>query len=458
MTTTIHPARIHHLHPGTGGSGPVVYWMQRDQRAADNWALLYARRQATRLQRPLEVWFCLLPRFLEAGLRQYAFMLRGLQETEQDLRALGIGFRLLCGTPPEILPPLLQREQAALLVTDFNPLRLARYWKQETAVRCSLPIDEVDAHNIVPCRHVSPKQEFAARTLRPRLHRLLGEFLTPFPKLEPLPQAVRKPAVDWKAAWNSLDVDRSVTEIAHPQAGCRAAQRTLGRFLEERICRYGELGNDPNQEVRSELSPYLHFGQISAQQVALAALGRGDCAASRDVFLEELVVRRELAENFCFHREDYDQVSAFPDWAKKTIEQHTADPREMMYDEEELETGETHDPLWNAVQRHLVTAGTMHSYLRMYWAKKIMEWTPTAADALRITLRLNDRYQLDGRDPNGHTGAAWCIGGVHDRAFAERTVFGKIRYMSLDGCRRKFDVDGYIARIDPDRRGRSRNT
>ncbi len=229
------------------------------------------------------------------------------------------------------------------------------------------------------------------------------------------------------------------------EPGEAAARAQLSDFLSRRLHRYDSDRNDPTLDGQSNLSPYLHFGQISAQRAAIQALaGTADTTS----FLEELVVRRELAENFCYYNPNYDSVAGFPDWAKETLRSHERDRREYLYSILELEAARTHDDLWNAAQKEMQCLGKMHGYLRMYWAKKILEWTKSPADAMRIAIYLNDRYELDGRDPNGYTGIAWSIGGVHDRAWKEREIFGKVRYMSYNGARAKFDVKAYINKVE----------
>jgi deoxyribodipyrimidine photo-lyase len=232
------------------------------------------------------------------------------------------------------------------------------------------------------------------------------------------------------------------------KAGADSAMDTLGSFLEERLSSYAVGRNDPNAHAQSGLSPYLHFGQISAQRVALEAQRFDGHVASQEAFLEELIVRRELSDNFCFYNANYDSLAAFPAWARSSFNQHRQDPRPHLYSRDNFESAATHDRLWNAAQIEMVVSGKMHGYLRMYWAKKILEWSETPEDALTAALYLNDKYELDGRDPNGYAGVAWSIGGVHDRPWFERDVFGKVRYMSERGCRGKFDVPAYIARME----------
>ena len=243
--------------------------------------------------------------------------------------------------------------------------------------------------------------------------------------------------------------DTSVGPVSWITAGEDAAGLSLSRFLADRLRPYAEARNDPCvAEGQSQLSPYLHFGHISAARVALeAAAHKRRCAQSYEAFIEELVVRRELAENFCLYNERYDAVEGFPAWARKTLDEHRGDPREYTYSREQFSKGETHDALWNAAQLQMVATGKMHGFMRMYWAKKILEWTDTPEQALEMGIYLNDRYSLDGRDPNGYVGVAWSVGGVHDRAWPQRAVFGKIRFMNYDGCKRKFSIPNYISLV-----------
>jgi deoxyribodipyrimidine photo-lyase len=277
---------------------------------------------------------------------------------------------------------------------------------------------------------------------------LLADFLTDFPPVERHPARWNGPegAVDWSRVRESLKVDASVAEVDWLRPGESAAHEVMDAFLENGLEHYDERRNDPTAGGQSNLSPYLHFGQLAAQRVALEVQSRAPEAAGRKSFMEELVVRRELSDNFCHYNPGYDSCQGFPEWARKTLELHRLDARPHLYSAVELERASTHDDLWNAAQQQMVVTGKMHGYLRMYWAKKILEWTPTPEDAMRIAVYLNDRYELDGRDPNGYAGIAWSIGGAHDRPWPERPVFGKVRYMSYNGCRSKFDVRGYVAR------------
>jgi deoxyribodipyrimidine photo-lyase len=438
--------RVRTLRAGDFKQGPIVYWMSREQRTQDNWALLFSQELSQQEKVPLAVVFCLVPQFLEATFRQYAFMIRGLAEVEQTLAEKNIPFHLLLGLPEVELPDFLRQHRAGCLVTDFDPLRLKRRWKEVVAKRLDIPFFEVDAHNIVPCWLASDKQEYGAYTLRPKILRALPEFLDAFPPLQKQNIGGLEPAVpiDWQGVLVSLTVDRTVTEVSGFKPGERAAWELLGDFSANKLTLYSERRNDPTQDGQSNLSPYLHFGQVSAQRIVLEVEDSLAGTKAKEAFLEELIVRRELADNFCLYNLQYDSFAGFPSWAQKSLDEHRPDPREYLYTLEQFAQSRTHDDLWNAAQQQMVQNGKMHGYLRMYWAKKILEWTRSPEEALKVAIYLNDRYELDGRDPNGYAGIAWSLGGVHDRAWGERKVFGKIRYMSYNGCKSKFDVAAYI--------------
>ncbi len=439
--------RVRKLRDSAGRPrGPVVYWMSRDQRVRNNWALLVAQQLAADQHKALCIAFCLVPEFLGATIRQYSFMIEGLKEVEQDLRAKNIPFYLLTGKPDEEIPGFVEDIEASALVADFDPLRIKMKWKEDVLKKTRIPFFEVDAHNIVPCWIASQKQEFAARTIRGKIQKLLPQFLTSFPRLKEQKEGEKIPDNDWDIVEKNLKVDFSVPELEWIEPGEKQAQRMLKNFIENKLPRYPDESNDPTQNAVSDLSPYLHFGQLSAQQAALEVRNSGK--KGREDFLEELIIRRELSDNFCFYNPEYDQFKGFPDWAKKTLDEHRKDPREYVYSMKEFEAGQTHDELWNAAQMEMVKKGKMHGYMRMYWAKKILEWTESPEEALKTAIFLNDKYELDGRDPNGYVGISWSIGGVHDRAWGERPIFGKIRYMSYNGARSKFNVKKYIEDVN----------
>lgn len=436
------------LTPGRRGSGPVVYWMSRDQRQADNWALLWAQQEALDSRTGLLVVFCLIADYPGASLRHYMFMLKGLAELQQALATKNIQFVILDGSPPQQLPALLEKIDARLLVCDFDPLRLKRTWQQQLLSRVNLPVYEVDGHNIIPAWIVSSKKEYGAYTIRPKIHRLLPEYLTEFPSLQrhPFPSSLSAEPLDF-AAWRERIKDKDVDEIHWLSPGEKSAHSWLDKTLRTRLPGYAGRRNDPCRDGQSGLSPYLHFGQLAPQRVALAASEAYLDAEDRDAFLEELIVRRELSDNFCLFEPDYDNFAGFPDWAQRTLEKHWNDHRPYCYSLDQFAAGATHSELWNNCQHELIHRGKLHGYLRMYWAKKILEWSRDPEHAMIVAIALNDRYSLDGRDPSGYTGIAWSIGGVHDRAWKERTIFGKIRYMNENGCRRKFNVKQFIENV-----------
>jgi deoxyribodipyrimidine photo-lyase len=433
------------------GDGPVVYAMARDQRVSDNWALLYAQQLALEAGKPLIVASPFRLEFPELTRRQAKFMVEGLRQVAIDLNRLNIGFTAITDTTPDELRRFLQAESAGALVTDFSPLRPSRTWKKVLATQMQVRMVEVDAHNVVPCRLASNKQEYAAYTIRPKINRLLGRYLTELPPVARHPHTYTTPLppVHWSEIEASITTDHDVPPVKLLKPGQKAALNMLYDFLQVRLPQYNDARNDPNASAQSNLSPYLHFGQISAQRVALEAQRVDDNIAAQEAFLEELIIRRELSDNFCYYNDHYDSTEAFPDWAHKTITEHRHDLRPYLYTKADFESARTHDSLWNAAQREMTTTGKMHGYMRMYWAKKILEWSVTPDEALATAIYLNDKYSLDGRDPNGYAGIAWSIGGIHDRAWFEREIFGKIRFMSEGGCRRKFDVPRYLARFTP---------
>ncbi|ABL65974.1 Deoxyribodipyrimidine photo-lyase type II [Chlorobium phaeobacteroides DSM 266] len=444
----IDPRRTRVLNSCSDKPGAVIYWMSRDQRLNHNWALLFAREKAARKGQPLVVVFALAPSFLDAPFRHYDFMLKGLEETSKALERINIPFMLLEGEPDTEISRYACQSEAGAVVTDFSPLNISRNWKKKAADILDIPLYEVDAHNIVPCWYASDKQEYAARTLRPKLQARLDEFLVPFPTILPLPAPhVHHRSPDWKQVRERLQKDRSVPPVNRIAPGETAAAESLENFIKSRLSGYATARNDPNSNALSQLSPYLHFGQISAQHVALRVAESRAPQKDKTAFLEELIIRRELSDNFCNYNPSYDRFEGIPAWAKQTLLLHGQDKREYLYTIDVFEKAATHDKLWNAAQSELVQSGKIHGYMRMYWAKKILEWSSSPPEAFEMAIYLNDRYALDGRDPNGYAGVAWSIGGLHDRPWFERPVYGNIRYMNASGCRRKFDVERYISRF-----------
>lgn len=431
--------------------GPVIYWMSRDQRVYDNEALLFAQQTALSRGLQLTVAFCLAPSYQGAAFRQYHFMIEGLKEVEITLRTFNIPFVLLTGNPQDSIPDYLSRSQASVLVTDFDPVRTKKMWKSSIAESIDIPLYEVDTHNVIPCRYISSKQEFAAYTIRPKINRLLPEFLQEIPQPRQMPDIPGYIDNHWDKVYDKIAVDISVRPVDWIKPGEEEALRMLEKFIESGLVSY-PLRNDPLKDAQSDLSPYIHFGQISAKRILMNIeshihSGSTDATAAAAGYQEELVVRRELAENFCFYNPGYDSFDGLPEWGKKTLTAHLKDKREYIYTPDEFESAMTHDQLWNAAQREMLLRGKMHGYMRMYWAKKILEWSESPQQAISTAVYLNDKYELDGRDPNGYAGILWSVGGLHDRPWKERPVFGQVRYMNYNGCRRKFDVEKYIEQV-----------
>ncbi|WP_197536852.1 deoxyribodipyrimidine photo-lyase [Pseudothermotoga hypogea] len=368
-------------------TGPVVYWMQRDQRSQDNWALLFAQDLALSKDVPLIVLFNVVAKFLDATYRQYHFMLSGLLEVKKNLEEHNIPLLVSFGEPAQQIARILKELNASCLVCDFNPLRIVRSWKKELLEKIDIPCYEVDAHNIVPAFFISNKQEYGAYTLRPKMKKYMKEFLEDFPRLIKMKSSGIRQDLDLNEITKKLEIDFSVQPVEWLKPGESHARQVLEQFLNEKLERYEALRNDPTVDGTSNLSPYLHFGQISAQRVALEVLKFHDeYPSSVEAFLEELIVRKELSDNFCFYNSNYDSFEAFPNWAKETLLKHEKDERKYVYPLEELENAKTHDELWNAAQRQLTKTGKMHGYMRMYWAKKILEWTENAKVALKYAI------------------------------------------------------------------------
>lgn len=392
-------------------NGPVVYWMSRDMRVQDNWAFLYAQRLALKLELPLVVVFCLVPKFSNATIRHYKFLLGGLEEVASECEELQIPFQLLMGPAKERLLEFMKEHDGSAVVCDFAPLRVPLQWVDDVKVglekACKCPLIQVDAHNVVPVWVASEKQEYGARTIRNKINSKLPEFLSEFPPVvkHKYKLKVALPNVDWKKAYESLECDMTVDEVPGIRPGYKAACKQLEDFCTKRIKLFSEKRNDPTVNALSGLSPWFHFGQISVQRCVLAVrLNKSKYKESVDAFCEEAIVRRELADNFCYYNKNYDNLKGLHDWAAKTLNDHRKDKRSPCYSLEEFETAHTHDDLWNSAQLQLVKEGKMHGFLRMYWAKKILEWSESPEKALEIAILLNDKYSLDGRDPNGYVG------------------------------------------------------
>lgn len=493
---------------------PVIYWMSRDQRIIDNWALIFSIETALAKKLPVIIIFNLAENFPDSYFRHYDFMLKNIFDVSRKAGLLNIPFLIMAGNPSENITAAVNTLNAECLVCDFDPIRIKREWKDKIAEKINTDFYEVDAHNIIPCWLASQKQEYGAYTIRPKINKMLPEFLEDYPQLtifreslfknnnefislhnfnrkydrpvkfiDPdsekitsilISDAIFKVALDSKKSggtfsvsqfdlkseqilinnlMNKLNISTGVKPVTWITSGQDEALNALDEFINKRLPFYEGKSNDPTEDYQSGLSPYIHFGQISAQRVVLEILNK-DFANTEAVHLaggsfpDELIIRRELSDNFCNYNYSYDSFDGFPEWAKDTLNIHRTDHREYTYAFNELEQACTHDILWNATQMEMVKKGKMHGYMRMYWAKKILEWTKHPEEALEYAIILNNKYELDGRDPNGYTGIAWSIGGLHDRAWQERKIFGKIRYMSFEGIRKKFNIKKYISIVE----------
>lgn len=421
----------------------MVYWMRRAQRGGDNPALDVAIEAGNALQKPVVVFFALIP-VHNANLRHYEFMIQGLAGIEDALRQKNVGF-ILRRYPDHSVARFCAEVQAALLVTDENPLCGPERRLQRAVRQLRIPVWSVDADVIVPTRLIE-KAQYAARIIRPKLLKFRKEFL-----VQPSNLRAR---VAWNSRIDSLSADRecllglkinnSVQPVS-PVGGAREAANLLREFVRKKLTAYPKQRNHPETNGTSRLSPYLHFGHISPVRIALEVMKSSAPSATKEQFLDQLITWRELSINFVRFNENYDNFECAEPWAQRTLGKHAKDPRPALYNERQLENAETYDPLWNAAQMRMVERGWMHNYMRMYWAKKILEWTRSPTEAFQIAVRLNDKYEIDGRDPNGYAGIAWAIVGKLDRPWFERPIFGQIRYMSLASTGKKFDSKKYIA-------------
>ncbi|HXU64818.1 MAG TPA: deoxyribodipyrimidine photo-lyase [Polyangia bacterium] len=449
----VHDARVRPLggEPARGGRF-VLYWMQQSQRATGNHALEHAVQRANALGLPVRVGFGLTDGYPEATWRHYRFMLEGLAETAQALATRGIPFVLRQGPPAQVALELAQG--AAELVCDRGYVRHQRTWRREVVAAAPCPVTEVESDAVVPVAVASSRAEVGARTLRPRLGRRLDEFLVP---LEETALANRGGAADARGlALDDLDglldrmrIDRAVPPVSHRfRGGTVQARARLEAFVRETLPRYATARSEPEAAAVSHLSMYLHFGQISPIEVACAARrARAADEASRSSFVEELIVRRELGINFVTYTEDYDGWRAIPAWARATLARHAPDPRPALYTRDEIERAATGDPYFNAAMREMRFTGYLHNQMRMYWGKKILEWTAEPEAAHATALALNNRYLLDGRDPSSFANIGWVFG-LHDRPWPERPVFGTVRSMTAGGLERKSDIGAYVAAVD----------
>ena len=450
---TIQKSRIQLLNDAEAADGDyVLYWMQQSQRADYNHALEYSIQLANRLGQGVLVVFGLMVDYPEANLRHYTFMLEGLKETHSRLARRGIKMVVQKGVPPNVALKL--GRHASVIVCDCGYLRHQKAWRDQVARQATCRVVQIESDAVVPLRVVSAKAEYAARTIRPKIHKHLADYLTDFRATTVKNSSLnfKIKSVDLKNIKSILrkaKIDQSVPPVTqYFKGGTSRAKQLFKRFLHRRLVHYVDNRNQPQTDDISHMSPYLHFGQISPLYLALQ-INRADSRlqAGKDTFLEEMIIRRELAMNFVNYTPDYDAYRCLPNWARQTLAEHRRDRREYVYTRSRLEEADTHDEYWNAAMREMKFTGFMHNYMRMYWGKKILEWSKTPEHAFRTTLAINNKYFLDGRDPNSYTGVAWIFG-VHDRAWFERPIFGKIRYMAASGLERKCDIRAYVDKVD----------
>ncbi|CAN5754323.1 deoxyribodipyrimidine photo-lyase [soil metagenome] len=451
MTSRVQDERITNLNDkDVTDSDYVLYWLQQSQRAEDNPALEYAVQQANELKKPLLVGFGLMDDYPEANLRHYTFMLEGLKETQAALKRRDINMVVQRGAPDEVAVNL--SKHAALLITDRGYLNIQKKWREHVADSAACKVVQVEGDVVVPVNLASDKREYGARTLRPKIHKHLEKFL-----VDLKPTAVDQSSLGLKVEGvdlsdpvklaKSLKLEQQVAPVSEFfEGGTSRGKAIIENFLDNKFSDYAEHRNQPQTNDVSHMSKYLHFGQVSPVWLAQAIRHANASQKNIETYVEELVVRRELTMNFVNFTENYDTYNCIPDWAKKTLAEHADDEREYLYTHEEFENAETHDPYWNAAMNEMRYTGYMHNYMRMYWGKKILEWTGTPRHGHDVTLRLNNKYFLDGRDANSFSNVAWVYGN-HDRPWQERAVVGKVRYMNAAGLKRKADPDAYVEKV-----------
>jgi len=450
--TSIEKERIRNLNDkeiNTDGAY-VLYWMQQSQRDEYNHALEFAIEQANELEKPLLVVFGLMDDYPEANLRHYYFMLEGLLEVQKNLKKRKIRMIVAHGHPADIA--LKYGKDACCIVCDMGYLRHHREWRSKVSKNAKVNVFQVESDLIVPVEVVSQKQEYAARTIRSKVHKHLDKFLNELKTTKPKQSSLSFEddgidISDVKKACSQLKLDTNVPPV--PQffkGGTSHAKKRFNDFLSNSLNKYNKNRNQAQTNDISHMSIYLHFGQISAVWLARETLQQKS-KEDVDSYIEELLVRRELAANYCHFNPAYDSFKSLPEWAQKSLDKHKDDEREHVYTRQQLEDAETHDEYWNASMREMRYTGFMHNYMRMYWGKKILEWTNTPEHAYRTLLAINNKYFLDGRDHNSYTNVSWIFG-IHDRAWQERPIFGKVRTMVASGLERKFDTKAYIKKVD----------
>jgi photolyase PhrII len=431
-------------------------------RAHDNPALNFAVERANDLAMPVLVYHGLRHDYPWASDRLHTFILESAIDLRQEFADRGIQYAFYLDRDRKNRPgesPLRQlASRACLIVTDFFPTFIMPRQTRALRSKVEAPVIAVDSATVVPMAHFTG-QHATARAMRPRLHEMLPHYLHPVGDTEPsrtgrfeVPFDDPVAGIDGRRARaqiaglvESCDIDHAVAPARNIRGGARAARERLGRFLAHGLRRYDPDRNDPTLDATSGMSPYLHFGNISIQEVLLSAREAGS-PHQYAKFEDQALVWRELAHNFVFHDRKHRTPSAVPAWARRELDDHQDDPRPQIYTARQLEEAGTASDLWNAAQRSYVVDGYMHNYMRMLWGKAVLQWTNTWSYALKVLEDLNNRFSLDGRDPNTYGGIHWIFG-KFDRPFYRRPVYGTVRYMSLKAAEKKFDVDEYIRKI-----------
>lgn len=465
----------------------VLYWMCAFRRPFSNFSLQRAVEWALKLGKPLVILEALRCDYPWASDRLHRFILDGMVENGRYFEKTSVLYYPYVETAKGGAKGLVEAlaHEACIVVGDDFPAFFLPHMLQAASRKVSVRLEAVDSNGLLPLRAATGDfpsaysfRRFLQKVLPPHLLEFpVGEPLLhlELPRLKELPAAILKrwpPASaeildGGEAGLAGLPIDHSVRAVEQ-KGGWRTARAYLNRFVETRLENYSEHRSEPEVEATSELSAYLHFGHISSHAVANAVMEREDWSPDRlgpdargkrtgwwgmggsaQAFMDQLVTWRELGYNFCAFRDDADRFESLPGWAVETLEKHSRDPRPYLYDLQELEQAQTHDPLWNAAQRQLLREGKMHNYMRMLWGKKILEWSPDPREALRVMVELNNRHALDGRDPNSGSGIFWCLG-RYDRPWGpQRPIFGKIRYMSSENTARKFSTGEYLKRYGP---------
>ena len=430
----------------------ILYWMQGSQRLSDNRALSISAQIANHLDKKLYIIFNFISDFPEANYRHYSFMYDGIKEIRDKLDKSAIRFIITKGNFIDKIKEW--SDNSVITFVDKGYLKPQRNWRYSLAQKTKSPLIEIATNTVVPIKKASNKEEYAAYTIRKKINKYKNQelFTWELPKINNSSNLDHIEPENFKYKdifLNSLNLEDDLPKIKNFTGGYSQAKTKLENFAKNNLIEYQENSNDPDLNVQSNLSPYLHFGQISPREIALFIKEEAELnpKINTEDFLEQLIIRRELSFNFVYYNKFYDSYpEALSDWAKETLEIHANDPRDYIYTRSEFENANTHDYYWNAAQLEHIYTGKIHNYMRMYWGKKILEWSINPESAFNLALYLNNKYSLDGRDPNSYAGVAWCFG-KHDRAWQERPVFGKTRYMNKNGLKRKFSMNEYIKRI-----------